>query len=52
MKGPSDHRRPPGGNALTIALTIVVAVVLAWIAYRAFIHTPPLPNLPLVAQPP
>ena len=44
MKGPRDHRRPSESNALTIALTIVVAVVLAWIAYRAFIHTPPLPN--------
>ena len=44
MKGPSDHRRPSGSNALTIALTIVVAVVLAWIADRVFIHTPPLPN--------
>ena len=44
MKRPSDHRRPSGSNALTIALTIVVAAVLAWIAYRAFIHTALLPN--------
>ena len=44
MKGPSDHRAPSESNALTIALIIVVAVVLAWIAYRAFIHTAPLPN--------
>ena len=44
MKGPSDHRSPSGNSRSTIALTIVVAVVLAWIAYRAFIHTPPLPN--------
>ena len=44
MKGPSDHRTPSGSNALTIALIIVVAVVLSWIAYRVFIHTAPLPN--------
>ena len=44
MKGPSHHRTPWGSNALTIALIIVVAVVLAWIAYRVFIHPGPLPN--------
>jgi hypothetical protein len=45
MKVPSDHRTPSRGNTLAIALIIVVAVVLAWIAYRTFIHTAPLPNL-------
>jgi hypothetical protein len=44
MKRPSDHRTPSGSNALTIAVIIVVAVVLAGIAYRVFIHTALLPN--------
>jgi hypothetical protein len=42
MKRPSDHRRPSGSNALTIAVIIVVAVVLAGIAYRTLIQLAPL----------
>jgi hypothetical protein len=44
MKVPSDHRRPSRTNALRIGLTIVVAIVLVWIAYRVFILTALLPN--------
>jgi hypothetical protein len=44
MKVPRDHRTPSGRNTLPIALIIVVAVVLAWMAYRTLTHTAPLPN--------
>jgi hypothetical protein len=44
MKVPSDRRTPSGSKTLTIAVTIVVAVVLAWIAYRTLTHTAPMPN--------
>lgn len=44
MKVPGDHRTPSGSNMLTVALIIVVAVLLAWVAYRTLTHTAALPN--------